>query len=78
MKFPCIIHRFTLNTDMAMTTSGVFGASNYPDPIRGNFPPSPTVPREPSKADVLRENIEKFIKGEITAAQLEVIKKTLS
>ena len=64
---------------MAMTTSSTFGASNYPDPIRGNFAPTqPVAPKEVTKADILRENIEKFIKGEITAAQLEVIKKTLS
>jgi|CXWK01.1.fsa_nt_gi hypothetical protein len=61
---------------MAMTSTGVFGASSYHDPLRG---PAPTqTPPEPTKTDILRENIEKFIKGEITAAQLEVIKKSLS
>ena len=59
-----------------MTTTGVFGASSFHDPLRG---PAPTqTPPEPTNADILRENIEKFIKGEITAAQLEVIKKSLS
>jgi len=61
---------------MAMTSSGVFGTSNFHDPLRG---PAPTqTPPEPTNTDILRENIEKFIKGEITAAQLEVIKKSLS
>ena len=59
-----------------MTTTGVFGTSTIHDPLRGPAP-SP-IPAEPTKADILRENIEKFIKGEITAAQLEVIKKSLS
>jgi len=66
-----------------MTTSSTFGVSNYPDPIRGNFGPTPQpvappAPKEITKADILRENIEKFIKGEISAKQLEVIKATLS
>ena len=67
-----------------MTTSSTFGVTNYPDPIRGNFGPTPqpvappVAPKEITKADILRENIEKFIKGEISAKQLEVIKATLS
>ena len=67
---------------MAMTTSSTFGVSHFPDPIRGNFAPTqpvaPPAPKEVTKADILRENIEKFIKGEITAKQLEVIKNSLS
>lgn len=66
-----------------MTTSSTFGVTNYPDPIRGNFGPTPQpiappASKEITKADILRENIEKFIKGEITAKQLEVIKNSLS
>jgi hypothetical protein len=58
---------------MAMTSTSVFGDSGIHDPLRGS-PPAPTL----SKDQILRENIEKFIKGEITGEQLEQIKKSLS
>jgi len=65
---------------MAMTTTGVFGQSSIHDPLRGP-PPQPQT-TQPTQAELndrlLREAVDKFLKGEITAVQLDALKKTLS
>ena len=64
-----------------MTTSGVYGVQHMHDPIRGNFSPEQTrqSPPPPPKTnlDLLKEYIDKYLAGEITAEQLDNAKKTL-
>lgn len=74
-----------------MTTKTTFGISDIPsDPllreqvIRQKEENSkaataqPPTPQGKPKHEILKEYIDKFLTGEITAAQLEVIKNTLS
>jgi len=65
-----------INTDMAMTSSNVYGASQIHDPLRG--PPPSQEPAAPTNEQIIRENIERFIKGEITGEQLQQIKNSLN
>ena len=59
-----------------MTTSKAFGSSNITDWVHGpsTSAPAPVVNEKQKK---LNEAIDQFLKGEITAEQLEIVKKTL-
>ena len=59
-----------------MTTSKAFGSSNINDWVHGTSTPTPT-PVVNEKQKKLNEAIDQFLKGEITAEQLEIVKKTL-
>lgn len=66
-----------------MTSSGVYNVQPIPDPVRGQLITEVNPLRSPirenvqDKSSLLKEYIEKYVRGEITKEQLDTIKKTL-
>lgn len=65
-----------------MTTGTAFGIKSPQDHLINEVKPydyvKPNLANEQtSKDEILRQYIDRFVRGEITAEQLEVIKKTI-